>query len=155
MNTSISKSGVKSFLDGSFNSVISENIPFQDSRETEGYGNDSFLSRGDLNPNDVSMNPPIVVIESSCTVTDHLKVGSLSHRSCLIFFLSIESNRSQSSQENIKRKNLKSNKRKERKLSLPPRRSLESEPPDNDNDTLEAISSLIHTKELSPSREAQ
>lgn len=76
LNTSISQSGVKSFPDQSFNTIASEDVSFRYSRETEGARNDSFsfLSRNSQNPNRSSINPPIVVMESTCTATEHLKV---------------------------------------------------------------------------------
>jgi hypothetical protein len=82
INTPLSKSRLgRESLDRSFNSVISEDVRSRYPQGIEEYRDDSFLSRDDQNPFDIALqlNPPIVVIESTCTVTDHLKVISLSY----------------------------------------------------------------------------
>ena len=75
-STSISQSGGRSFLDQSFNTIASGDVPFRYSIEPEGATNESFsfLSRNSHKSNRNSMNPPIVVMESTCTATEHLKV---------------------------------------------------------------------------------
>jgi hypothetical protein len=73
MSTPLTKSRLKSSLEDTFTSALS-----QDNHLDSSYAPDESFPLREATNLDFSLDPPVVVMESFCTVTDHLKVSLLS-----------------------------------------------------------------------------